>query len=58
MESEADGEMSSGENVKGCFDKIEFIYKFCARFVQVINNGITQLMNQLVDEPKGSQCSK
>ena len=54
LEFDADEEISSEENIKGHFDKIEFMNKSC----KVTNARITQLMNQLADEPEGSQCSK
>ena len=39
-------------------DKIEFMNKFFIGIVQIINDELTQLINQLADEPGGSQHSK
>ena len=41
-------------NLKRCFDKIEFMNKFC----QVINDRITHLISEIAKEPEGSQHSK
>ena len=40
------------------FQKNKRMNKLHARFMQVINDGITQLMIQLADELEGSQHSK
>ena len=56
--SDGDEENSSGEDVEQCFNKVEFMNKFCIRLMQVMIEGITQLMNQLAEEPAGEQHRK
>ena len=56
--SERDEEISSGEDVEQCFDKVEFMNKFHSRLMQIMNEGIMQLMNQLANEPSRKQHRK
>ena len=50
---------SSGDDgVVQHFDKVEFMNKFHSRLMQIIDEGIIQLISQLTEDPAGKQCSK
>ena len=50
MGFEADEEISSEENVKGQFDKMEFLNKFH----KMVNDVITHMITKVAEEPEGS----
>ena len=56
--SDGDEENSSGEDVKQCFNEVEFMNEFCARLMQVMDEGIMQSIDQLSEELEREQHRK